>query len=84
MKMSPVPRVYYGTVRRERGRLYRAFAFMAKNTFPHLIDLDSYPVSAWNSITALGLDIKRNPHIYVGACNGKIMGTLFYEPIKLL
>ena len=53
---------------------------MKKNSFPHLIDLDSYPVSAWNSITALGLDIKRNPHIYVGACNGKIMGTLFYEP----
>ncbi len=50
---------------------------MKKNSFPHLIDLDSYPVSAWNSITALGLDIKRNPHIYVGACNGKIMGTLF-------
>ena len=53
---------------------------MVKNTLPHLIDLDSYPVSAWNSITDLGLDIKRNPHIYVGACNGKIMSTLFYEP----
>ncbi len=53
---------------------------MNHKPFPHLIDLDNYPVSSWNSITALGMDIKKNPHIYVGACNGKIMSTLFYEP----
>ncbi|MCH5268806.1 MAG: aspartate carbamoyltransferase [Lachnospiraceae bacterium] len=48
--------------------------------FPHLIDLDNYPVSSWNDIIDLAIDIKRNKHIYVGACNGKIMATLFYEP----
>ena len=48
--------------------------------FPHLIDLDNYPVSSWNSIINLAMDIKRNQHIYVGACNGRIMATLFYEP----
>lgn len=48
--------------------------------FPHLIDLDNYPVSTWNSIINLAIDIKRNQHIYVGACNGRIMATLFYEP----
>ncbi len=53
---------------------------MTASHFPHLIDLDSYPVSSWNSITGLALDIKRNPHIYVGACSGKIMATLFFEP----
>lgn len=53
---------------------------MTQNSFPHLIDLDNYPVTSWNNITNLAIDIKRNPHIYVGACNGKIMGTLFYEP----
>lgn len=50
------------------------------NNFPHLIDLNSYPVSAWDKITDLALDIKRNPRIYVGACSGRIMATLFYEP----
>lgn len=48
--------------------------------FSHLIDLDNYPVSSWNGITSLALDIKRNPHVYIGACGGKIMGTLFFEP----
>ncbi|MCM1299252.1 MAG: aspartate carbamoyltransferase [[Eubacterium] siraeum] len=53
---------------------------MNTNSFPHLIDLDNYPVETWDKITRLAIDIKRNPHIYVGACNGKIMSTLFYEP----
>ena len=50
------------------------------NSFPHLIDLDNFAVSQWNKIIDLAVDIKRNPHIYVGACSGKIMSTLFYEP----
>ena len=53
---------------------------MNQAPFSHLIDLDNYPVSSWNSITDLAMDIKRNPHVYIGACNGKIMSTLFYEP----
>ena len=50
------------------------------SNFPHLIDLDNFAVSQWNKIVNLAVDIKENPHIYVGACNGKIMSTLFYEP----
>ncbi len=48
--------------------------------FPHLIDLDNYPVESWNNIVNLAIDIKRHQHIYVGACSGKIMATLFFEP----
>ena len=46
----------------------------------HLIDLDDYPVSWWNRVIALGKDIYTNPGRYKGACAGKVMGTLFYEP----
>ncbi|WP_044976570.1 aspartate carbamoyltransferase [Ruminococcus sp. HUN007] len=46
----------------------------------HLIDLDDYPVSWWNRVIALGKDIYTNPGRYKGACSGKVMGTLFYEP----
>ncbi len=48
--------------------------------FQHLIDLNDYPVSWWNDLISLGKDIKRNPSKYAKACDGKIMGTLFYEP----
>ena len=48
--------------------------------FQHLIDLNDYPVSWWNKIISLGHEIYKNPHRYNGACNGKIMATLFYEP----
>lgn len=48
--------------------------------YQHLIDLNDYPVSWWNQVIALGQDICRNPQRYNGACNGKIMATLFYEP----
>ncbi len=48
--------------------------------FPHLIDLNDYPVSWWNKIINLGHDIRRHPQRYTHACDGKIMGTLFYEP----
>lgn len=53
---------------------------MQQCKFPHLIDLNNYPISAWDKIINLAIDIKRNPHIYIGSCSGKIMATLFYEP----
>jgi aspartate carbamoyltransferase catalytic subunit len=48
--------------------------------YQHLIDLNDYPVSWWNRVIELGQDICHNPQRYNGACNGKIMATLFYEP----
>lgn len=48
--------------------------------YQHLIDLNDYPVSWWNQVIELGQDIAHNPQRYNGACNGKIMATLFYEP----
>ena len=48
--------------------------------FSHLIDLNDYPVSWWNKIIALGHDIRLHPQRYTHACEGKIMGTLFFEP----
>ncbi len=46
----------------------------------HLIDLNDVTVSQWNSIIKLAHDIMEAPMVYAGACRGKIMGTLFYEP----
>lgn len=46
----------------------------------HLIDLNDYPISWWNKIVSLAQDIYTNPGRYKGACSGKVMGTLFYEP----
>ena len=46
----------------------------------HLIDLGDYPVETWNKIVSLAQLIMKNPHVYKGACTGKIMATLFYEP----
>ncbi len=48
--------------------------------YPHLIDLNDYPVSWWNKIIELGHDINLHPQRYSNACVGKIMATLFYEP----
>ena len=48
--------------------------------YPHLIDLNDYPISWWNKIIRLGHDIKLHPQRYSHACVGKIMATLFYEP----
>ncbi len=52
---------------------------MASN-FQHLIDLNDYPVAWWNKLIELGKDIYSNPDRYQGACDNKIMATLFYEP----
>ncbi|MGN0634486.1 MAG: aspartate carbamoyltransferase [Oscillospiraceae bacterium] len=46
----------------------------------NLIDLNDYPVSWWNNLVELAHDIMTNPQDYARACEGKIMGTLFYEP----
>lgn len=46
----------------------------------HIIDLNDVTVSQWNAILKLAHDIKEAPMVYAGACRGKIMGTLFYEP----
>ena len=48
--------------------------------YPHLIDLNDYPVSWWKQVVDLGEQIKNHPEIYAGACSNKIMATLFYEP----
>lgn len=46
----------------------------------HVIDLNDVTVQQWNAILKLAHDIKESPMVYAGACRGKIMGTLFYEP----
>ncbi|MBP3272236.1 MAG: aspartate carbamoyltransferase [Ruminococcus sp.] len=46
----------------------------------HLIDLNDHPVSWWNKLLSLAHEIRLNPTLYSKACEGKIMGTLFYEP----
>ena len=51
-----------------------------ENRFLNLLDLNDYPVSWWNSLLELGHKIRQNPESYAKACEGKIMGTLFYEP----
>ena len=46
----------------------------------HLIDLSDLSVSELEEITRLACDIKQNTDTYYGACRGKILATLFYEP----
>ena len=46
----------------------------------HLIDLNDYSVQTWDKIVSLAQLIMKTPHVYKGACTGKIMATLFYEP----
>ncbi len=46
----------------------------------HVIDLNDVTIQQWNAILKLAHDIKESPMVYAGACRGKIMGTLFYEP----
>lgn len=46
----------------------------------NLIDLNDYPVSWWEQLLELGHKIKENPDDFKKVCDGKIMGTLFYEP----
>ena len=54
---------------------------MSENSqFINLLDLNDHPVSWWNKLLELGHIIKKYPQNYAKACEGKIMGTLFYEP----
>jgi aspartate carbamoyltransferase catalytic subunit len=48
--------------------------------FNHLINLNDYPVEIWDKIVGLAQMIMEKPGTYKGACTGKIMATLFYEP----
>ncbi|MBR1764249.1 MAG: aspartate carbamoyltransferase [Ruminococcus sp.] len=48
--------------------------------FLNLIDLNDYPVSWWKHLLELGHEIRLSPESFAHACDGKIMGTLFYEP----
>lgn len=50
------------------------------SAYPHLIDLNDYPVSWWNGLLRQAEEIIKNPALYANSCKGKIMGTLFYEP----
>ena len=45
--------------------------------YPHLIDLNDYPVSWWNKIIELGHDIKNHPQRYTHASHGNIKATLY-------
>lgn len=51
-----------------------------KTEYPHLIDLNDYPVEWWEQVVELGKTIYENPRKYAHELDGKIMGTLFYEP----
>lgn len=46
----------------------------------NLIDLNDYPVKWWEKLLSLAHKIIEDPAKYSKACEGKIMGTLFYEP----
>ena len=48
--------------------------------YSHLIDLNDYPVEWWEHVVNLGKTIYENPEKYAHELDGKIMGTLFYEP----
>ncbi|MBR7084405.1 MAG: aspartate carbamoyltransferase [Oscillospiraceae bacterium] len=50
------------------------------SAYPHLIDLNDYPVTWWNGLLTQAEDIMNRPFLYANSCSGKIMGTLFYEP----
>ena len=50
------------------------------SAYPHLIDLNDYPVSWWNGLLTQAQEIIKNPALYANSCRGKLMGTLFYEP----
>ena len=48
--------------------------------FTNLIDLNDMPTEWWNEVISLGAKIADDPQKYAHECDGKIMGTLFYEP----
>jgi len=46
----------------------------------HLIDPQDISLDEINELIQLGEEISNNPERYNNVCNGKILGTLFYEP----
>lgn len=46
----------------------------------HLIDLDDFSQQDLDTIIKMAKEIRQWPDYYYGACQGKIMSTLFYEP----
>lgn len=46
----------------------------------HLIDFNDISSEDWDELCALAGDIIKAPHRYAGACAGRVMATLFYEP----
>ena len=48
--------------------------------FNDLIDFNDLPLSEWENLYELGVDICDNPSKYGNHCKGKILATLFYEP----
>ena len=50
------------------------------SAYPHLIDLNDYPIEYWNQLLNQAEDIIKHKSLYEKSCTGKIMGTLFYEP----
>lgn len=46
----------------------------------HLIDLNDFTTEEWVEILDLAQAIRENPEAYSRRCQGKIMGTLFFEP----
>ncbi len=49
-------------------------------TAKHLIDPNDFSVEEINNVVDFGLKIYQNPSKYSTLCQGKILGTLFYEP----
>jgi len=50
------------------------------NTVKHLVDPNDFTLEEINQVIDLGLKIHKNPAPYARLCEGKILGTLFYEP----
>jgi aspartate carbamoyltransferase catalytic subunit len=46
----------------------------------NLISIEDVPVEWWERLYALCVDIMDSPGDYTGACVGKVLATLFYEP----
>lgn len=49
-------------------------------TVKHLIDPNDFSLEEINKVVDFGLEIYQNPSKYANLCQGKILGTLFYEP----
>ncbi len=46
----------------------------------HLIDLNDFSAQDISTILSMAEEIRRWPDYYYGACQGKLMATMFYEP----